>query len=177
VAILGNFEWRTLHFGRGEWETLLASAFFVGQILGLENPRFAANRPMKVTLVMFATQALVYGALAGWLAPDIRVFWILGTSPSWVGLTLVLTVFCTLGAYSLMNTWQPKITATEAGLIYCAEPLFGSGMALFLPEIFSRWAGVDYANETTTWTLLIGGSLITLANVLIQLKPPPKSAI
>ena len=47
-----------------------------------------------------------------------------------------------------MNTWQPKITATEAGLIYCVEPIFGSGMALFLPALFSAWAAIDYPNET-----------------------------
>lgn len=176
VAILGNFNWRTLHFGRGEWETLLASAFFVGQILGLERKEFSANRAAKVTLVMFVTQALIYGVLLAVLAPDRAALTAPWTSPAWMLLTLVLTVVCTLGAYSLMNAWQPKITATEAGLIYCAEPLFGSAMALFLPGLFSRWAGVDYANETTTWTLLLGGSLITLANVLIQLKPPPKIA-
>jgi len=83
-----------------------------------------------------------------------------------------LTIFCTLGAYSLMNAWQPKISATEAGLIYCVEPIFGSLMAWFLPAVFSKWAGIEYLNETATWTLLVGGGLITLANVLLQLKPP-----
>ena len=28
--------------------------------------------------------------------------------------------------------------------------------------------GISYANETATWTLLVGGGLITLANVLLQ---------
>lgn len=177
VAILGNFNWRTLRLGRGEWETLLASAFFVGQILSLEQAKFAANRALKVTLVMFATQALAYGVLAAVLTPDWHAIAAPWTSGPWVVLTLVLTIVCTLGAYGLMNAWQPKITATEAGLIYCAEPLFGSAMALFLPGLFSRWAEVDYANETTTWTLVLGGGLITLANVLIQLKPPPKTAV
>ena len=46
-------------------------------------------------------------------------------------------------------------------------------MALILPAWFSAWAKVDYANERATWALLIGGGLITLANVVIQLKPPP----
>jgi hypothetical protein len=35
-------------------------------------------------------------------------------------------------------------------------------------------AGVSYGNETGTWTLLVGGGLITLANVLLQFNPPPK---
>jgi len=93
------------------------------------------------------------------------------TSGAWVGLTLVLTVFCTVASFSIMNAWQPKITATEAGLIYCIEPIFGSIMACFLPAIFSVWAAIDYANETASWTLLLGGGLITVANVLLQVRP------
>ncbi len=46
--------------------------------------------------------------------------------------------------------------------------------ALLLPAIFSAWAMIHYANETATWTLLVGGGLITAANVLIQLKPAAK---
>ncbi|MEY4489635.1 MAG: hypothetical protein RIQ79_2143, partial [Verrucomicrobiota bacterium] len=86
----------------------------------------------------------------------------------------VLTIVCTVGAYGIMNAWQPKITATEAGLVYCAEPIFGSVFALFLPAILSGWALIDYANETSTWTLLVGGGLITVANVMIQLTPAKK---
>lgn len=174
VAILGQFNWRTFSLGRGEWETLLASLFFMGQILWLEKKEFAANRPAKLTLVMFAVQALAFATLAVVTAPDAHALLVPWTSPAWLAMTIVLTVVCTLGAYGLMNAWQPKITATEAGLIYCVEPIFGSAMALFLPGIFSRWAGVDYANETATWTLLIGGGLITLANIFIQLNPPKR---
>ena len=85
-------------------------------------------------------------------------------------------MLCTCGAYILMNTWQPKISAIEAGLIYCVEPIFGSLMAIFLPALFSVWAGIAYANETATWTMLIGGGLITLANILLQVRPPARAA-
>ena len=175
VAILGNFNWRELHLGRGEWETLLSSAFFMGQILWLEKKEFAANRAFELTLVMFAVQALIFAVLAVVTAPSAGALWVPWTSLVWLGFTGVLTLVCTLGAYGLMNAWQPKITATEAGLIYCVEPVFGSVMALFLPAIFSIWAGVNYPNELATWTLLLGGGLITLANILIQLKPPAKA--
>ena len=94
--------------------------------------------------------------------------------PAWWLFTLGLTVFCTLGAFSLMNHWQPRITATEAGLIYCIEPLFGSVFALFLPGLFSILAGILYPNEVLTPTLLVGGGLITIANVILQLRPPIK---
>lgn len=174
VAILGQFDWRAMKFGRGEWETLLASVFFMGQILWLEKKEFAANRPERLTLVMFVTEGLIFAALAGATAPDITALVTPWTSPGWIALTLTLTGFCTLGSFTIMNTWQPKITATEAGLVYCIEPIFGSLMALFLPALFSAWLGIAYANERATLNLLVGGGLITAANILIQFKPPAK---
>ena len=174
VAILGRFDWRELRFGRGEGETLFSSLFFMGQILWLDKKEFAANRPEKLTLVMFATEAVVLWSLAAAAAPDLAAMLVPWTSPGWLALTLMLTVFCTVGAFSLMNAWQPRITATEAGLLYCIEPIFGSVMALFLPAWFSAWVGIDYRNEAATWTLMAGGTLITAANVLLQLRPPVK---
>jgi drug/metabolite transporter (DMT)-like permease len=183
VAILGRFnpldffrgDGRQVHFGRGEWETLLSSLFFMGQILTLERRDFAGNRPEKITFAMFATEAAIFWVLAGATAPDAATLIAPWTSPAWLGFTVALTLFCTLGSFSLMNAWQPKITATEAGLIYCIEPIFGSAMALFLPALFSIWAGIDYPNESATWTLLAGGCLITVANVILQLKPPARA--
>ncbi len=173
VALLGRFNWSTLRFGRGEWETLLCSVAFMGQILWLDRKEFSHNDSTRLTLVMFTTEGVVLWGAAVWLAPDAHTLWVPWTSAPWVGLTLLLTVLCTVMAFLLMNKWQPKVTATEAGLIYCVEPIFSSLMALFLPAWFSAWARVDYANERATWALLIGGGLITLANVVIQLKPPP----
>lgn len=176
VAILGHFDWRALRFGRGEWETLLSSLFFMGQILWLEKKQFAANRPERLTLVMFLTEAAIFCVLAVFTMPHATALMIPWTSATWVGLTLALTLLCTVGAFSLMNAWQPKITATEAGLIYCIEPIFGSLMALFLPAWFSIWGQIGYPNERLTWTLIVGGGLITLANLLIQIRPPPVPA-
>lgn len=172
VGVLGRFNWRELSFGRGEAETLLSSFFFMGQILLLEKPEFAANRAMKITLVMVGTEMIIFWILAAFTAPSAAALITPWTLPGWLGLTGMLTIFCTIGAFSLMNRWQPKITATEAGLIYCVEPIFGSLMALFLPALFSLWVGIHYPNETPTTHLLVGGGLITLANVLIQLRPP-----
>jgi len=174
VAILGEFDFRAMHLGRGELETLLSSVFFMMQILLLERPKYAANRALPITLVMFALEALLFAGMAAGTAPhlaDLATPWLSGP---WLAYTGLLTLFCTLGSFILMNTWQPKITATEAGLIYCVEPVFASIMALFLPAMFAAWGGFTYANEHLTWHLLVGGGLITLANVLIQLKPPPK---
>jgi drug/metabolite transporter (DMT)-like permease len=175
VAVLGRFDWHTLRFGRGETETLLSSVFFMGQILCLDRADFAGNRPEKITLVMFAVEMAIFWAMAAVTAPAVHALLVPWASLPWIGLTLLLTGFCTLGAFTLMNTWQPKISSTEAGLIYCVEPIFGSLMALCLPALFSLWAGIDYPNETATWHLLAGGGFITLANVLLQLGPPAKT--
>lgn len=171
VGVLAQIDLRNFHIGRGELETLIGSTIFTGQILWLQRPQFAKNNVNHFTLVMFVVIALT--ALPVMLATG-------GASDNWIaawhssaalGLMAVLTVFCTLGGYLLMNYWQPFLTATQAGLIYCLEPVFTSLFALFLPGWISILAGIAYANETVGVSLLIGGGLITVANVLIQLQP------
>jgi len=171
VAVLGRFDWRDFHLGRGEIETMASSLFFMGQILMLDQPEFAANRPIPVTLLMFVVEAAASVVMIGATAPRFADVPVLFASVPWLGFTVVLTVFCTVGAFTLMNTWQPKISATEAGLIYCFEPVFASGLALFLPGLFAWWGGFTYNNEVLTTNLLVGGGLITAANLLIQVSP------
>lgn len=168
LAILAGLDFRDLKLGRGETETLIGSLLFAGQILWLERPRYAANAPLRFSVVMFAVMALL--CLPGvWLtAPSgaacVRAF----ASPAALGFLAVLVVVCTLGGYLVMNRWQRDVTATEAGLIYSVEPVLTSVLALFLPAWISIWANVNYPNETLTPRLLIGGGLITVANVLLQ---------
>ena len=181
AAVLAGVDWRHFHLGRGELETILASLFFTGQILWLERPRFAANSANHFSVIMFASMALVCLPVALAAAPSagawLRAY---GTAPM-LGFLGVLVFPCTLGAYLLMNHWQRHVSATHAGLIYCLEPVFTSFYALFLPGWFSAWASIAYANETLTDTLLLGGGLITAANVLLYLpvksdRRPPHAA-
>lgn len=175
-AVLGRFDWHALRFGRGEAETLLCSVFFMGQILALGDPAFARNRAVPMTLVSTAVMAAVLGGCALAAAPGPGALLAPWTSPAWVALTAALAVFCSVAAFLCIAFWQPKVSATEAGLIYCFEPVFASILALFLPALLSRWVGVAYADERLTSSLLAGGGLITAANVLIQLRPDARSA-
>ncbi len=175
VAILGRFDFHALRFGRGEIETLLSSVFFMTQIFVLEDSRYAGNRVQPVSAVMFGLEGLLFLTLALVAAPHVGDYLVPWTSLPWLLSTAVLTFCCTLGAFMLMNRWQPHVTATEAGLIYCLESVFASALALVLPAVLSRWIGFDYPNELLTWQLLVGGGLITLANVLVQLRPPAKA--
>lgn len=176
VALLGRFDFAGMRFGRGEVETLLSSVFFMWQIFLLSDRMYAGNRMLPVTVVMFATEAVGFTMLAFGTADAPADFFAPWAAGPWLGLTVLLTLFCTLGSFTLMNRWQPLISATEAGLIYCIEPVITALLALFLPGWFSKWAGFDYPNETLTWHLIVGGGLVTAANVLIQLRPPAPQA-
>jgi drug/metabolite transporter (DMT)-like permease len=171
VAVLGHLNWHRLRLGRGEWETIVCSFFFVGQITTVGRRAYAANRTEVVTMIMFALQAVILVGVAAATAPRAQALLTPWASGPWLGLTIVLSLVSTVAAFSIMNTWQPKITSTEAGLIYCIEPLFASIFALFLPGLISVATGIAYANETATASLLIGGGLITAANVIVLTQP------
>lgn len=174
VAVLAHVDWHDFRLGRGEVETLICSVFFMIQILWLERKEFAGNRMLPVTVVMFTVQALAAAGLMAVLFRPGANLPVVVTNGAWLGLNGILTLVCTLGTFTIMNVFQPRITATEAGLLYCSEPLFTSLMALFLPALFAAWGGFAYANETLSFHLLVGGGLITLANVIVQLRPPAR---
>ena len=168
VWVLANLNVHSLKLGRGELETLIASLMFTGQIMTLDRPRYTGNRPTLFSTVMFLAMALMCVPMVWASAPApadcLRAF----ASPATITFMALLVVLCTVGAYTLMNHWQPFVSSTEAGLIYCLEPVLASLLALFLPYWISRWAAVDYPNETLTARLLVGGGLITAANALLQ---------
>ena len=163
--------WDELRSVRGEVVTLLGSVFFTGQILWLQRPAFARNNVNRFSTVMFVTMAAVGVWLAAASAHQAGDWQRAYAAPSsWVLLALLVTV-STLGGFLLMNFWQPLVSATEAGLIYCAEPVFVSLLGLFLPALLGQMAGILYPNEPMGMRLVVGGGLITVANVWIQVAP------
>lgn len=176
IGILTQLDPRDLKLGRGEIETLIGSLIFTGQILWLERPMFARNNVNHFSFVMFVVTALIAVPCALVTVKKAADFARAFDSIPVAALIIVLVLFCTMTAYMMMNRWQPHVTATEAGLLYGIEPVFASVFALFLPAFISSLAKIDYANEELTRHLFIGGSLIVLANVFLQLKPPAKEA-
>ena len=169
VGVLSNVNWRTFRLGRGELETLVASVIFTAQILWLDRPIFARNRVNHFTVVMFTVTAVLALPMALAATNRLADWTTFIMSPSVWGLVTILVLLCTMVAYVVMNYWQRFLPAAEAGLIYCAEPVFASLFALFLPGWFSVWVGLNYPNEIITTNLLIGGGLITTANLLVQI--------
>lgn len=172
-AILSGLRPDHLHLGRGEIETLVAAFLFTFQILALENPRYSANRGLPVTFAMFLAITIFLTPVTLFTGPNSTAWLTAGASISAWALIGGLAVFCSLGAYLLMNTWQKRVSATEAGLIYTTEPVFTAVYALFLPAAMGAAIGIAYPNESLTTSLVTGGSLILAANVLMQWKRPP----
>lgn len=172
-AILSGIRVENLRLGRGEWETLLAAFLFTFQILALENPKYQGNRGASVSFVMFLVIAVLFVPITLLSAPDWGACLKAGASiPSFV-LIASLALFCSVGAYVLMNVWQPRVSATEAGMIYTIEPVFTAVYVLFLPSMLEKFGGGDYPNEHLSTAMVVGGGFILGANLLMQWKRPP----
>lgn len=171
TAVLRPGLFRHLTLGPGEGVVLLSTFFLAGQILWVERPRYINNRPGVVTLLMFLGMTLLFGIGHRFLG-GVGVPWrpLLGTGPL-IGLMAAVIFGCTLFNFLIMNTWQHYVSATEASMIYCLEPVLAAFLSCFLPQFISRLAGIDYPNERLSWSLLIGGLLITSATLLLALAP------
>lgn len=169
-------------FGRGEWETIAAAAFFTIQILSLERARYRANEMRSVAAVMFATKAALflpvacYGAtlqISGTGAECVSLgstFGVLYSSgPLWI-VTGILTLFSTVYGYVTMTRWQPLVSSVQAGLIYATEPVFATVWALFLPGVFSWLGAITYPNETLGPGFFRGAAMVLAANLLLLLR-------
>ncbi len=160
-----------LALGPGEVVILFSTFFIACQIVWVERPVYSENRTGLVTLLMFALLALqfvvAYFFMGGRMADAQLLF---GTPVLWQ-LTSALVLLCTVFNFFIMNTWQRCVSATEAGLIYCIEPVIAAVLCSFLPGWISRFAAVDYPNEVLPWTLFVGGVLIVFATILVATEP------
>ena len=161
----------------GDTLTTLGSVFFAFQVLFLDHYGKRINS-VAVTPSMFLTAAVL-----GWMTVGV----ILGTSLKgqtgvpqmglwdWFGLSMRpiflvslvgLAVLCSMLAFGWMNKYQPYVSASQAAVIYSLEPVFASAWALFLPGLLTMVSGIEHQNEQVTWSLLLGGVLILVANVV-----------
>lgn len=159
----------------GDSLTTLAALFFSFQIL-LVDRLGKRYESIAFTPSMFATTAIL-AAIAFWVIRD-RVPEVAASAHSggvWMSLAMqprfflligLLCVFPTLLAFLWMNKYQPYLTAVQAAVIYTLEPVFASLWAMFVPGLLSVLCAVVYSNEQVSLPLVIGGSLVLIANVL-----------
>jgi len=157
------------HFilGPGELVIILSSGFMAAQIIWVERPIYTENRPGVVTLILFTVLAGIFiigYPLTGGTAPFARQMF---DTPALWTLMIALVLLCTIVNFFIMNAWQRCVSATEAGLIYCIEPVIATILSAFLPGWMSHFAAISYPNEMLSWTLLAGGALIITATILV----------
>jgi len=145
----------------GEILTTLGAALFTAQIMCLDHYGKRGSS-VRLTLVMLATTALlctllgaVLGGSAIYSVPALRAIL---TDGAFLWPLLSLSVFSSVLALHLMNSYQPLLSPAQACVVYCLEPLFAT--------LFS----VLFQTERLTFTTALGGAVI-LAAVLLVAKP------
>lgn len=159
AAVMGidPSDW-SLHWG--EVLGLLCSACFGVQIILLDRLGRTVN-PAHMTVGLLTIAGIPCLVLAMFLGdgPGAWLDWLVSMlrQPAISANIAVQTVFSTVLAFQWMNTYQPRVSATRAGLIYFLEPVFGS--------LFS----VIWGHDQITFHLLLGGALILGGNLLVEL--------
>ena len=145
----------------GEILTTLGAALFTAQIMCLDHYGKQGS-PVRLTLVMFVTTALLCALLGAALGgpaiyngPTLQAIL---TDHAFLWPLLTLSVFSSVLAMHLMNSFQPFISPAQACVVYCLEPVFAT--------LFS----ILFQTEKLTFTTFLGGAVI-LAAVLLVAKP------
>ena len=113
----------------------------------------------KLTLLLFASAAFTCWAAAPLLPGFADLRWRTLWRADVVTDIALLTVLTTVGAFSLMTAFQPKMDPTRAAVIYLCEPLFAAVFA---------WV---YNGRAMSMTGLAGAVLILSANVIAEWRP------
>jgi drug/metabolite transporter (DMT)-like permease len=148
-------------FGPGEGLGLACAALFAVYILAVNAAaksepawRLTVGQFLVTSVLCFVTCLFATGGRHG-LAPSVAAD-ILAHREVWQNV-LLLSLFPTLGAFVLLNIYQPRIDPTRAALIYLIEPIVAAAWA---------WAAVGRKLGAQS---LVGAGLILVANVLVEM--------
>jgi drug/metabolite transporter (DMT)-like permease len=152
-----------VQWGAGEWLTLLSSVAFAIEILMLD-------RLARQVDSAHITPAFLLAALAGAAGVGVSTSLFQGTAadsarwavtvladPLMLRDVLLLGFLATALAFTWMNQYQPRVSATRAALIYLLEPLFATAFAVL--------GGYD----SLSVRLIVGGGLILAGNAMVEL--------
>jgi drug/metabolite transporter (DMT)-like permease len=163
TAALGIDSSQGWRLGMGETLTLLSSLIFAVAILLVD--RLGRTVPSGHLTIGFMAGhgfpalllALVWAA--GGAGMEACFAWTISLlqDPSILVDIGLLTVFCTVFSFHWMTVYQPRVSASRAALIYLLEPVFAS--------VFS----IAWGHDRLTLRLVLGGTLILLGNVLVEL--------
>ncbi len=162
TAVLGIQADGAWSFGSGEARTLIATGLFAVQIVLLD--RLGKRvRSENLTIGFIGVTTVLSGALTLALAaagPGLGAWgaWLLDllAHPAVARDLALLVVLPTVLAFHWMNTYQPQVSAERAALIYLLEPVFASAFS------------VMWGHDELTARLFLGGGLILLGNLLLE---------
>jgi drug/metabolite transporter (DMT)-like permease len=163
LAVLGINRSASWGLGFGDGLTVLASLAFALFILSLDRLGRTVHSS-HLTLVLIAvsglpTLFLAVGAAAwqGQLMPWLIWLADIFRQPAVVRDVLLLTLLSTIVATHLMSTFQPRVPASRAALIYLLEPVFAAVVSIIV------------GHDSVSGRLLLGGALILSGNALVEL--------
>jgi drug/metabolite transporter (DMT)-like permease len=171
--VLSGFDPASFTLGKGEVFGLLCSLGFAAQVLWNGRPIYASNDSMRVTTIMTATVSVLMLGLSLPMAPSPGIVRDIFSTPATLGLGAFSSLTWIVAGYTLLIAFQRYVPAMQAAVILAFEPVFAAAFALFVPGLLSNLTGVRYPNETLTTSLVIGGSLILLANLTLQAAEEP----
>jgi drug/metabolite transporter (DMT)-like permease len=116
--------------------------------------RMSVGQFLVVAFACAATAAVVPGG--GHIRPAAALR-VLNSTPAVWGNLLALVAFPTVGAFTLLNFFQPRLDPTHAALIYLMEPVIAAAYAFV------------FAAHRMHSLMLVGAFLILAANVLVEL--------
>jgi drug/metabolite transporter (DMT)-like permease len=138
--------------GYGEALTLVAAVLYALHIVGLgawSTPIEAVGMSI-VQILIIATVALIAAVPGGMTLPQ--------TSSDWF--SVVYMAVCAGALTMVGQTWaQAHLPATRSAIIMTMEPVFASGFAVLL------------GGESPTSQMLLGGGLVVLAMLIVELLP------
>jgi drug/metabolite transporter (DMT)-like permease len=160
LAVLGIDTSKGIRLGQGEALTALSSLIFAVFILALD-------RAGKTVRGSHLTLGLIAGAGVPMLPLTLAVSASEAGIPVWFDWLItvlsdremirdlvLLTLLSTVVATHLMGTFQPRVSASRAALIYLLEPVFAATLSVL----------VGY--DALTVRLVVGGLLILVGNAL-----------
>ncbi len=188
AVLCGIFDPRTGAFAfngvlmTGDILTIIASALFGVAIIvidltsrGIKAEHLTGGMLLGVALV--SVPVLIYCA-ASLPSPalDLTRWGSFIIRPGFLGLTVAMSLICTVVPFYWMNKYQHYFSAAHASLIYTLEPIFATLWALFIPSLLAPSFGVNYSSEQPGFGLICGGGLILFGNILALVKLPERTA-
>lgn len=163
LAILGIKREVSWGIGFGDGLTVLSSLAFAVFILYLDRLGRTVNAS-HLTLVLIAVSGLPalllavcaaawQGQLLSWLRWLAEIL----QQPAVLRDMLLLTLLSTILATHLLSTYQPRVPASRAALIYLLEPVFAAVLSILV------------GHDSVSGRLLLGGALILSGNALVEL--------